>query len=754
MKWLALSGLFFSALFADTIEDKISKVEMAVNADNAGASLNEVNAEIASLRDQLSLAFDQVPKCKDTKDYQTLLEKVNHIRTSLRMREETWRRLAVDRASGHEEGYALWDQEETLISQLVMEYGSSDYLYVVPPEVAAMKIHVHSQVPIPRESWSDLLEVILVQNGVGVKELNSYGKQLYLLKQNLIAVKDVVADVNELKRFSDGDRVIFVFTPDPDKSKGVSQFFDRFRDPKVTTVYQVGYKIVVVSVKPEIQKLLDLYEAVWEEGEEKVSKVFTLKRLAPLDMEKILKAFFGDAKRRLSLARGQEDDLTIFTLPQEGAIVVVGRQDHVERAEVVIKDTEEQICDPAEMTVSWYTCRHSDPIEVSEALEKVYASLVCARVDGGLEAPQTEIKVENNPVTAGQPPLTISPQPIQAATLKSQKQTSNSKNFVPYAKTGSIMMVVRKDTLPKIKELLKKLDVPKKMVRIEVLLFEKKRTNTNNFGLNVLKLGESAKKVNQTGLTYDHPKTGGILDFFISRKTTSWFPAFDLSYNFLMAQEDARINAAPSILTLNQTPGKTSIMEEISIDNGAAPIDTASGGITFEKVFSRVQYGINIVCTPTIHEPDAEGERFVTLETDVSFDTTKDKGNDRPDVDRRQVQNQVRIKDGQTVILGGLQKKVAEDTTEKIPFFGDLPGIGKFFATTKSKDQMTELFMFITPHIILDEERDLEKMRTEILMRRPGDLPEFLEEIELAKSREKERLFYNSFQLLFGHAND
>ncbi len=53
-------------------------------------------------------------------------------------------------------------------------------------------------------------------------------------------------------------------------------------------------------------------------------------------------------------------------------------------------------------------------------------------------------------------------------------------------------MVVEQDALPKIKELLKKLDVPKKMVQIEVLLFEKKVSNQNKIGLNLFKLGSAA----------------------------------------------------------------------------------------------------------------------------------------------------------------------------------------------------------------------------------------------------------------------
>jgi general secretion pathway protein D len=758
MKWTSLLLVFLCVhdLFAQTIEEKMAEVKSQANEESSLSRLSLVNRELRKMRQELSLCYAKVPKA-DAETHPTLLKEINGLKEAIASLEENWKRSSIDEAKKEDEGYALWDQEETLLSQLVMEYGSSDYLYIIPAEISAMKIHMHSSIPIPRESWSELLEAILTHNGVGYKQINPYCRQLYLLKQDLIGAQDVVADFETLQSLPDHSRVIYVFSPDLDKSKGVAQFFDRFRDPKGSTIYQVGSKITIVALKGEVIKLLKLYESVWEEGDEKVSRVFSLSKIAPLEMQKILTAFFGDAKKRISIARGQEEELTFLPLVQEGSIVVVGVKDLVEKASDIILATEEQIRDPTEMVVYWYTLRHSDPIEVCDALEKVYLSLTNAKIDGEGEAPQTEVKIENKPQTFGIPgqPIVPSPPVIQPGTVKSQKQVSKTTNFVPYPKTGSVMMVVRKDCLAKLKDLIRMIDVPKKMVRIEVLLFEKKITNQNNFGLNVLKMGSAADHVSAAGAIYDEPLTRGIFKFFISRPSLKHFPAFDLSYNFLMTQEDVRINASPSILTLNQTPGQTSIQEEISLNNGAAPLDTASGAVTFEKSYTRAQFGINIVVTPTIHEADEEGNRFVSLETDITFDNMKKSEHlDRPNVDRRHISNHVRILDGHTVILGGLQRKTGEDHSEKIPFLGELPGIGKFFATTRMHDQMTEMFIFITPHVILETEDNLKQLEEEELMRRPGDLPEFVQRILDAKAREKRRLFVNSWKLLFGSSHD
>jgi general secretion pathway protein D len=193
-------------------------------------------------------------------------------------------------------------------------------------------------------------------------------------------------------------------------------------------------------------------------------------------------------------------------------------------------------------------------------------------------------------------------------------------------------------------------------------------------------------------------------------------------------------------------------VEEISINNGAFPIQTQSG-VLIEQSFSRAQYGITIVLTPTIHmgesSEDPDKTDFISLSTNLEFDTTKLSFNDRPPVTRRHIENEVCVADGETVILGGLRRKIEEDTREKIPFLGDLPGIGKLFGAAKSKDISTEMFIFITPRIIRDSVDDLRQIRKMEYQKRPGDIPEFLVCLDVAKKQERKKLFNNSLKTLF-----
>ena len=689
--------------------------------------------------------------------------KSNEIKQKKNELEESWRQAAVDEGMMDGESYALWDQEEVTMTQLIMEYGSSDFLYVIPTEFSALKLNLHSNIPIPRESWSDLLEMVLYHHGFGLKRLNPFAKQLYLLKQDLGAVQTIAYKREHVILAPPASRICYLVIPPIEQVKSVFQFFEKFSDNRQTFVHQLGNKIAIISLKEEVEKLLDFYEKVWGSQSGKITKVVSVSKIPVREMEKILNTFFGEAvdKARTPFGKFEPETMGIFSIGSSNSLVFIGPKESVDRAEKIVKDTEDQLEDPAEMTIHLYTCCHSDPTDLSAVLEKVYMSLITSNQEPVLkdtDATLSSTVQGSSSPPAGYPPmapLVVQPPPLKPGlAAKVDVEQSSAAHFIPDPKTGTILMTVRRDVLGKIKELLKKLDIPKKMVQIEVLMFERRLHSQNNYGLNLLKLGKSHNGVTYMPTMGPHHKKGqmpGVLQFFFHGPSHKYTPHFDVAYNFLLTQDDIQLNAAPSVTTVNQTPATISIVEEISINNGAAPIDT-NKGTSFEKSFARANYGIIINLTPTIHSADESGELgSVTLQTDITFDTTKPHPDDRPMVDRRHIQNEVRVVDGETVIIGGLRRKSRNDHEEKVPLFGDIPGIGKLFGTTQLNDNDTEMFFFITPKIIYDPKEEVSKIRTEELKKRPGDTPEFLFAVQEAYEKQKKKFFDESLKTLFSN---
>lgn len=765
LKAFALISYCYVSFFCQTgvAEEKKTKTSFQANGE-----LQTIRDEIDHLYRNAQGLFQENAR---SDEYQALLERINQKKELLYQRETEFKDRFSQLHTPQKEEFALFDQDETTIGQLISEYGSKDFLYIVPNEVSSIKIALQSAIAIPRESWQEMIDLILQYNGVGVAQINPFARQLFLLNKDLITCNRITTRQEQLALIPSASRVMHIFEAPVENIKNTFFFFDRFRDPKRTFVYQIGAKIALVGTKEDIVRLIEMYDGAFDDESERITRVLSLQKLSPEEMRNILKAFFGGLAENTTLMGKNPSELSVLPLIQESGIVLVGPKKLVERAMEIVKETECQLVDPSEMTVFWYVCRHSDPNDIADILEQVYASLM----KFGLESTDKKETKEQqasrdvllneltpppyntiDPVTRG----LVNPPKVQTPDPQGPQKTVKLKNFIPYGKAGGIMMVVRKDTLDRLKDLLKMLDVPKKMVHFEVILCEKRTNMQTNSGLNLLRIGTNALNQVAGGLDFLNQSTQpnrGILEFFFSRPSSKAFPAFDLTYNFLMNQEDIRIHSSPTVTTINQTPATIAIVEEISINNRAAAVNNTGGSVSYQDSYSRAQYGVTLVMTPTVHDPepdDDENRNYITIDADVTFDTIKSDVAYKPDVNRRHVINQVRVLDGETIIMGGLKRKDSNDKSEKLPFIGEIPGLAKVFGASQMTDQMTDMYIFITPRVIKNSKADLEAIRQEELCRRPGDLPPFLECRKEARLKQKKKLFEQSLKLLNGNIHD
>ncbi len=810
---LLLTGIPLLSLFGQSIAEKKANLQssegdlgheteqflMQVNKET-----QEIHAHINQLYEEaLRLYQEQAPP----EEYQSLLEQINMQKRSLIRLENAWREMAS--RTHRTEEYGLWHAPDTTIEQLIIDYGSLDYVYLIPPEVGGIKLSIDSNLPIPRAAWSEMLELILTQNGVGIRELNPYLRQVYLVKESNY-LRLITNQREDLEVLPPDVRVCFVLSPEPSEVRRSFSFLEKFINPNTTVLQILGRDILLIGPVGDIKDLLRLYDFISINRGEKDYSLLPLRKVGPEEMTKILSAIFDQSESSIvhSGKGGKADQsvpeasgLRIVPLQDlSQALFIVGTREEVRKAEEIIQNVESQVAGGREKTVFWYTVKHSDPEELADVLYRVYALMIATGTgceEGQQASGQGCDNNQANPpcppnVPQKEPPSTlygeegyyqeggfiVNPEPIEPRVFTETNPNSDRENFIVDAKTGAIVMVVEADVLPKIKDLLGKLDIPKKMVQIETLLFEKVLTRENSFGLNLLRIGAAAER-NRYRNSYDSSGNffnniyaegfdspaatfgKGLFDFFFSnRKSHCGIPAFELVYRFLLSQDDIQINSCPSILTINQTPATIAVNEDISINTGVFEVETAKG-VTLKDAFTRAQYGITISLKPTIHmaqcddeDPEKESYDYVTLETDITFDTIQGGNPSRPDVVRRHISNQVQVPDGETIILGGLRRKVTQDGREAIPFLGELPGIGKLFSLTELRETSTEMFIFITPHIVKDPKEQLACLRQELLCVRPGDIPYFLECVEEANRFEKSRLMEGSMSILFGRTRD
>ncbi len=724
---LSAFGLLTS-LYAQTIAEKKESFYSCENEMDQtklqqlrylNEELEEKHYELTQLYKKAHSLFEQ--GAEETA-YEPLLHQIRALKQQISEVQKIWKNEIS--LLGHPEEYALWHQPETCLQQLVTDYGGTECIYLIPPEIGSIPLALHSNLPVPRESWEECLSLILSHHGVGIREIGPFIQELYLLTSDEAQIEAIVAKSDQLDLYPDAKRICFVHTPKGIDPRSDMIFLEKFYNPTTTDLEIIGGKIYITGPAGATRELLKLHGFAKQGGGE---EDFQLVTLSKLDANEVLTLLANAAYEKTSLRA-----IVLQNLPQ--SLFLMGSMEEVKKAKKLIEEIESQVENPLEKRVFWYTAKHSEADELASVLAKVYDVLT----DGSAQDRGERPKLEKN-ATKGKNQVVPAIEVKPGAHKAKHKTADGENNFIVDPKTGSIIMVVHREAIPQIQALLKKLDVPKKMVQLEVLLFEKKISNQSKFGLNLLRLGSTAGGDHSKSMNWEGGK-GGILDFLLSKGGGSVIPAYDLAYQFMLGHDNIQINASPSVTTINQTPATIAIVDEISIDSGANEKK--------ERIYTRTQYGITLQITPTINSDD-EGD-FVTLDTDITFDTPKKNVNSRPDVTRRHIKNHVRIADGETVILGGLRRKTTQDHQESIPFLGEIPGIGKLFGHTETDESSSEMFVFITPTIIADPIEDAKKLRREVLVKRPGDIPEYLQELGSAKLQKKRRLFEGTLTALFG----
>ena len=159
------------------------------------------------------------------------------------------------------------------------------------------------------------------------------------------------------------------------------------------------------------------------------------------------------------------------------------------------------------------------------------------------------------------------------------------------------------------------------------------------------------------------------------------------------AQNEGRSEtiSSPRVITANQK--QATILQGVEIPYQ----ESASSGATTTQ-FKKAALSLKV--TPLI-TPDNR----VILDLDVSDDSvgqsvTSATGGSVPSIDTREIQTQVLVNDGQTVVLGGILETTKTKSADKVPVLGDIPLLGYLFKTTTNINNKTELLIFITPKIL------------------------------------------------------
>lgn len=264
---------------------------------------------------------------------------------------------------------------------------------------------------------------------------------------------------------------------------------------------------------------------------------------------------------------------------------------------------------------------------------------------------------------------------------------------------NSLMVTGTQSEIDYLENYIKKIDTEIPLIVVEALILE-------------LNENESESPEVSLGMEYEGNDTT-LFDSVLGKltyKSVIDLPAdFYFKVNSLVSNNQATIKARPNITTLN---GK-----KASIDVGTVQyyrvIDTDSNGDDTTR-YQSVSGGVNLEVTPWV---SSSGEITLELNPTVSNIGAVSSDDGPPQISRRTLNTTVRVKDGQTVVIGGLIQDIGTEKNSKVPVLGDLPILGGLFRSSSSDIHQTELIMYITPRVLNiseDFETEMDDMEASI----------------------------------------
>ncbi|MDD5656531.1 MAG: secretin N-terminal domain-containing protein [Elusimicrobia bacterium] len=170
----------------------------------------------------------------------------------------------------------------------------------------------------------------------------------------------------------------------------------------------------------------------------------------------------------------------------------------------------------------------------------------------------------------------------------------------------------------------------------------------------------------------------------------------------LVSRAEARFLGKPKILTLNNKPAIIQVASNQAV--GVASQQSSFGSNMGTSVTAAERYWTGLVLKVV---PQINKEGYITMLVQPSFTDVKEasistQGNPIFDPISRGASTLVRVRNGQTLVMGGLLRSTESKVVRKVPILGYIPIIGWFFTSTSTRRDNSDLVIFLTPTIVSD----------------------------------------------------
>lgn len=278
--------------------------------------------------------------------------------------------------------------------------------------------------------------------------------------------------------------------------------------------------------------------------------------------------------------------------------------------------------------------------------------------------------------------------------------------------TNSLVITANKDDYLILEDVIEKLDIARRMVYIEALLMEVSVNKQFALGVQWLAADDGASyKGREIGTFAASTPSEPILPTPTAAGTVTLPPGFSLGVlgetitiggitfptigaviRAFQTDTDVNILSTPQLMTIDNEEAEIVVAENIPF---LTRQETTQTGLDYSN-YEFKDVGVTLNITPQINQ-----ERFVRLKISQEVaQVVEQQAIGLPTTLKRQTKTTVTIKDGHTVVIGGLIQETRTQGIDRVPCLGNIPLLGWFFKSVSRSSDKKNLFIFLTPHII------------------------------------------------------
>jgi general secretion pathway protein D len=358
----------------------------------------------------------------------------------------------------------------------------------------------------------------------------------------------------------------------------------------------------------------------------------------------------------------------------------------------------------AERRLFVYRLKHARAARLAGTLSTIFGGRGALAESGRLSEPSLSegLRAQRVPPMGVEPKpqvnVEVAPTPTQPASLPGQLR--GDVQIVPEEATNALL--VRAQTLDwgVVKQAIESLDLRPLQVLIEVLIAEVRRTSDFELGVSAKIGSDTASGGTRVVGTLTGSNAGDVALHLMRLGRVD----VDVTLSALASTGRVRILSRPVLLAQNNQEAKILIGSErpfIQVFR-SLPTDAA----VRDQVVQYRDVGTSLAILPTIND-----DGYVSLQVSQQVSTaTSETQFGAPIISTREASTHLFVRDGQTVVIGGLVERERDQTKSGVPLLKDLPLIGRLFGSTSNITANSELFVFLTPHVIATD-ADADRVR-------------------------------------------